>query len=84
MLNKRILSELKAYKKEFDNMIGLPTNTLMPQMYQSMLNSLYDDKLSNIAKNVKVNYKEHLPKLQMILNLNQTKKCVTFKKIIEL
>lgn len=50
---KRILSELKAYKKEFDDMIGLPTNTLMPQMYQSMLNSLYDDKLSNIAKNVK-------------------------------
>ena len=50
---KRILSELKAYKKEFDDMVGLPSNTLMPQMYQSMLNSLYDDKLSNIAKNVK-------------------------------
>ena len=50
---KRILSELKAYKKEFDDMIGLPVNNMMPQMYQSMLNSLYDDKLSNIAKNVK-------------------------------
>ena len=50
---KRILSELKAYKKEFDDMIGLPVNNMMPQMYQSMLNSLYSDKLSNIAKNVK-------------------------------
>jgi len=50
---KRILSELKTYKKEFDDMIGLPVNNMMPQMYQSMLNSLYSDKLSNIAKNVK-------------------------------
>jgi len=50
---KRIVSELKEYKKEFDTMIGLPTNTLMPQMYQSMLNSLYDGKLSNVGKNIK-------------------------------
>lgn len=49
---KRILSELKAYKKEFDDMVGLPSNTLMPQMYQSMLNSLYDGKLSNIGTNL--------------------------------
>jgi hypothetical protein len=50
---KRIVAELKTYKKEFDDMVGLPTNTLMPQMYQSMLNSLYDGKLSNIGKNLK-------------------------------
>ena len=50
---KRILSELKAYKKEFDDMVGLPSNTLMPQMYQSMLNSLYDGKLSNVGTNLK-------------------------------
>ncbi|NBW13899.1 MAG: hypothetical protein EBR82_38440 [Caulobacteraceae bacterium] len=50
---KRIVAELKTYKKEFDDMVGLPTNTLMPQMYQSMLNSLYDGKLSNVGKNLK-------------------------------
>jgi len=49
---KRIVSELKTYKKEFDDMVGLPSNTLMPQMYQSMLNSLYDGKLSNIRTNL--------------------------------
>lgn len=49
---KRIVSELKTYKKEFDDMVGLPSNTLMPQMYQSMLNSLYDGKLSNVGTNL--------------------------------
>jgi len=49
---KRIVAELKTYKKEFDDMVGLPSNTLMPQMYQSMLNSLYDGKLSNIGTNL--------------------------------
>jgi len=49
---KRIVAELKTYKKEFDDMIGLSSNTLMPQMYQSMLNSLYDGKLSNIGTNL--------------------------------
>lgn len=54
---KRVIAELKSYKKEFDDMIGLPTNTLMPQMYQSMLNSLYDGKLSNIGTNIKGQFK---------------------------
>ena len=49
---KRIVAELKTYKKEFDDMVGLPSNTLMPQMYQSMLNSLYDGKLSNVGTNL--------------------------------
>jgi hypothetical protein len=50
---KRIIAELKTYKKEFDDMVGLSSNTLMPQMYQSMLNSLYDGKLSNVGTNLK-------------------------------